>query len=240
MRRISCWLGIAVLAVGAASERADAQSGEQGSVCVHDFAPGLSCSGTGVSIASLSAVSLTDGCTSTADTATLTVDVTLSSSANLYDVNFILALNGGSALSGGSCYHDYLPPPLTTTPSYPLVNGPYPNLEPFDPNDQCGDMESSTQVTKTLRTTLLPLQITCSDTNQDGTVDVSVCTAWRTGTSGQQATCQDLFDARPEAGQRCDCAQAEVLPEPGAALALVWGAALALILRARVGLRPLA
>jgi hypothetical protein len=224
MRRFSSML---VFAAVVAPALAEAQSGEQGSVCVHDFAAGLSCSGSAVSVAALTPVDIVDGCTSELDTATLTVDVVLSNAAsNVFDVGMILALNGGSAESGGVCYHDFLDPPLTTSPSYPIVNGPWANLEPFDSNDQCGDMQASTQVTKTLRTPLLPLQITCADTNEDGNVDVSVCTSWRTGSTGPQATCDGLADAVPEAGQRCACARVEVLPEPGAAIALACGSAL--------------
>ena len=206
---------------------AAAQSGEQGSFCVRDFSPGLICQGTDIAVTALTPVDILDPCGADA-TATLTLDVTLSAGASSrYDVAFYLALNGNSALSGTSCYHDYLDPPLTTTPAYPTVdNGPWANLEPFDQNDSCGDMQAGSNAIKTVRTPLLPIQIACVDTDRDGNVDVSVCSSWRNGTSGPQATCDGLQDAVPGSSDRCSCAQVNVLPEPGAALALASGALL--------------
>jgi hypothetical protein len=145
----------------------------------------------------------------------------------------VVALGGGNALDGGSCYHDYLDPPLTTSPSYPIENGPYANLEPFVPNDDCGDMESGTEVAKTLAAPGVPLRIECTDTNEDGSVDVSVCVSWRGGTSGGQATCSDLSDALPTSSQRCGCTRLELMPEPDAVVSLACGAALLVALAAR-------
>jgi hypothetical protein len=204
-----------------APSRVAAQSGEQGAACVRDFAPGLSCSSSDVRIAALSPVDVLDPCGSDG-TATLTLDLTLSTAdvPDRYDVAFYVALDGNNALDGGSCYHDYLDPPLTTEPVYPIHNGPWANLEPFDQNDSCGDMHGNTEVTKTLRTSLLPVQIACVDTDHDGWVDVSVCTAWRTGTSAPQGTCRGLSDAIAGSSDRCGCQRVDVLPEPGSALSL--------------------
>src|SRR5262245_55348697 len=226
--RTACYAFLSALLVQAiAPGRAAAQSGEQGSVCVHDFAPGLFCQGTDVQVTALVPVDILDPCGAD-NTATLTLDVTLSAGAfDRYDPAFYIALNGNSALSGTSCYHDYLDPPLTTTPAFPTIhNGPWANLEPFDQNDSCGDVNGNSDVTKTVRTPLLPLQIACEDTDLDGNVDVSVCASWRNGSTGAQATCSGISDARPGTSDRCSCARVNVLPEPGGAIAVVCGAVL--------------
>jgi hypothetical protein len=217
---LAAWLGIV-------PGRAAAQSGEQGAVCIRDFSPGVSCSGTDIAVTELTPVDILDPCGTDA-TATLTLDVTLSAGASdRYDAAFYVALNGDSALSGTSCYHDYLQPPLTTTPAWPEIhNGPWANLEPFDQNDSCGDVQAQSDVTKTVRTPLLPIQVACVDTDRDGNVDISVCSSWRNGTSGQQATCHGLPDAVAGSADRCSCARLNVLPEPDAALALACGASL--------------
>ena len=213
---------------------AAAQSGEQGSVCVHDFSPGVSCTGTDVAVTALTPVDILDPCGTDA-TATLTLDVTLSAGvSDRYDVAFYVALNGDSALSGTSCYHDYLDPPLTTTPAWPEIhNGPWANLEPFDQNDSCGDVQANSDVTKTVRTPLLPIQVACVDTDHDGNVDVSACSSWRSGSTGPQATCNALSEAVAGASERCSCARLNVLPEPGTALALACGASLLVPLAVR-------
>jgi len=207
--------------------RAAAQSGEQGSVCVRNFAPGVACEGTDIAVTALTPADILDPCGPDA-TATLTLDVTLSAGVfDRYDAAFYVALDGNSALSGTSCYHDYLEPPLSTTPAYPEIhNGPWANLEPFDQNDSCGDVQAQSEVTKTVRTPLLPIQVACVDTDRDGNVDVSVCASWRSGTTGPQATCRGLSDAVAGSSERCSCARLNVLPEPGPALALACGASL--------------
>lgn len=157
-----------------------------------------------------------------------------STPTNRYDLGIFLSLDGGSALSGALCYHDYLPPPISTSPtygdSYPnavpdIRNGPWVDLEPFaQPEDTCGDLQGGTEVIKSLKSVGSPLQISCTDTDQDGTVDVSVCASWDNGS--QQHDCRAVSDAIAENNARCGCARVEVLPEPGAALALACGAAL--------------
>jgi hypothetical protein len=217
-----------------------AQSGEQGSVCVQDFAPGISCDGTDVLVEDVVLTSIVDGC-GVDGTAQVVLDVVLSAAATRYDLGVNLALDGNSALSGTQCYHDYLDPPLSTAPTYgddyadaipDIRNGPWYNAEPFDTNDFCGDIAADTEVIKSLKTPSVPLTIDCDDTNQDGTVDVSACTTWRVGTTGGQATCNALSEAVPSTSARCSCNRVEVLPEPGAALALACGAVLLAALRA--------
>jgi len=222
-----------LLAAIAVPMRAAAQSGEQGSVCVRDYTAGLSCTSSDVDIEALVLSSVVDDCGVDA-TAQVVLDVVLTSHVtSRYDLGIFLSLDGGSALSGSFCYHDYLAPPLSTSPtygdSYPndvpdIRNGPWADLEPFaQPEDTCGDLTGGTEVIKSLKSVSTPLQIPCTDTDQDGTVDVSVCASWENGS--QQQSCRAVSDAIGENNTRCGCARVEVLPEPGAALALACGAA---------------
>ena len=228
--------GIGMLAVSIGGPvPAAAQSGEQGSVCVRDFAAGLICTGTDVVASELKLRSIDETCEAgDPASALVTFDVVPSNTVtDRYDIALYVGLEGGSARDGPSCYHDYLDPPLTTTPSYPIENGPYANLEPFVPNDACGDMHGGTVVTKTLAAPGVPLRIGCTDTNQDGSVDVSVCVSWRNGTTGQQAICRDLSEALATSNERCSCARLELMPEPDAVLSLGCGAALLAALATR-------
>ena len=229
-------LGIPLLfAVALAPVSVFAQTGQQGAVCVHDYAPGISCEGTDVLVEDVVASSIVQPC-GVAGTAQVVLDVVLRAGASTrYDIGTIVALDGNSALSGAQCYHDYLAPPLSTSPIYgdsyadgipDIRNGPWLNAEPFDANDSCGDIAGNTQTIQSLKTAAVPLTIDCDDTNHDGTVDVSACTSWRVGTTGGQATCNALSEAVPSTSQRCSCARVEILPEPRAALSLACGAGL--------------
>jgi len=235
------YTGMLLLFIAALPGAAFAQTGEQGSVCVHDFAPGISCEGTDVLVEDVVASSIVQAC-GVSGTAQVVLDVVLRAGASTrYDIGTILALDGNSAVTGTQCYHDYLSGTLSTSPTYgdsyadgisDIRNGPWLNGEPFDPVDSCGDIAGNTETIQSLKTAALPLTIDCDDTNADGTVDVSVCASWRVGTSGGQATCNDLFEAAPSTNQRCSCDRVEILPEPGAALALACGATLLAGLRA--------
>jgi hypothetical protein len=219
---------------------------ETGSVCVHDYAAGLSCNASGVRVAELKPVSVVESCASgDPNTAVAIFDVRIFSGAigTLYDVGFFLALNGGSALSDGICLHDYLEPPLATSPVYgdsdlngrpDIVHGPWLNAEPFAmPSDECGDIAAGTDAIKTL----ISFRFACVDSNSNGTVDVSTCASWSAGTTSR---CSNLTDAFPATNARCSCETIETgVPMPVAGgrvggltlarsgasnLALAWGA----------------
>jgi hypothetical protein len=236
MRRIASLLLFAAVAAPAG-----AQTGEQGNVCVHAFAPGISCDGTDVLVEDVVLGSVTQLCGASGQ-AQVVLDVVLSAGVSRYDIGTIIALDGNSALSGGQCYHDYLAPPLANSPTYgddyangvpDIRNGPWHNLEPFDTNDFCGDIQANTETIQSLRTASLPLTIDCDDTNGDGWVDASVCTSWRVGTTGGQATCNSLSEAVPSTSLRCSCSRVDIVPEPNAALAFACGTALLAALRRR-------
>lgn len=230
MRRIQALLSCAVLglAVGVPAP-ALAQ-------CTQDFTM-ATCASSDVVIDELNVVSVVDPCTSYADSAQVILDAVIhnvtSPPAGRQDIAIFVAKNGGSAQTGGSCLHDYLEPPLTTSPTYgdangdavpDIRNGDWLDAEPFTmPHDDCGDLASGTQAIKTLQSEVTPLQISCVDTNGDGQVDVDVCVSWSNGTSNR---CQQLSEAHPAGSTTCGCARVDVLPEPGAAVALACGAAL--------------
>lgn len=242
------WFGWGILlAMAAAPPATSGQTGETGNVCVHQGSPGVSCIGDAVLAESLEVVTLHEACDEgEIGSALVTLEVVLSAvgSPSSNDVSVFLALNGDSALSGGSCYHDYLAPPLTTTPSYgdvdgnsvpDLVDGPWANLEPQVQSDRCGDIEGGTELFKSLAAPGVPLRIACSDEDLDGQVDASVCTGWAAGSSPNG--CSGLGDTYPP-NARCQCVRLDVvgLPEPGASLGVASGALLLLGLACRTSI----
>jgi uncharacterized repeat protein (TIGR01451 family) len=201
---------------------AAAQSGETGNVCVRDYRSGAVCTANDVRIEQLVVSEVVEDCTEgTVGEAIIVFEMLVSAegSPNRYDIGAFLALDGGSALSGDNCYHDFLNPPLTTTPTFgdqnndlidDIYNGPWSNLEPGDASDTCGDIQGGTQVIKTLE----PLTVACVDSNFDGSVDVSVCASWDNNTNG---TCTGITGAFPGTNSKCGCGLLELgidLPGP--------------------------
>src|SRR5689334_16883409 len=123
--------------LGALATRASAQN------CVDDITGVTNeCKSEDVSITSIVVKpgGLIDGCTSTADTATVDLVVTVTASQpTRYDIGLYIALDGGDARTG-ICSHQFLGPALSP-PAMALDltsgNGPYHNLD----GDGCGDIE---------------------------------------------------------------------------------------------------
>ncbi len=180
--------------------------GESGDVCVKDFRSGAVCTANDVRIDDLIVVSVSEECAEGTPGETEVVFKALVSSdgsPNRYDIGMFLALDGGSARDGDSCYHDYLDSPLTSTPTYgdsiadgipDLTNGPW--WDGATDNDSCGDIEASTQLVKTLPS----LRFACVDNNGDGSVDVSVAVSWDNNTG---STCNSVSDAYPGTNSKC-------------------------------------
>ncbi len=233
-RRIRLLFACLLLTVGGATPSA-AQTGEQGTVCVRDDAPGTTCQASDVEATALTLVEVVEPCSpGEPGTARVILDVVMTAATDRYDVSAYVALGGGSALVDTACYHDYLAPPLTTEPSFgdananavpDLRNGPWANLEPFDLVDDCGDLPGGTEAILTLASESVPLEIACVDSNDDGNVDVDVCVAWRNGTNDH---CTGLSTAVANNGTHCGCSRLEVtgLPEPRQTLAFGAGAVL--------------
>ncbi len=195
---------------------------EIGSFCVHHYSAGIDCTAEPeVRIAALSPVAILEDCaTGDPATAEAVFEVWIATAGpNRYDIGLFVALNGGSAISGGECLHDYLEPPLSNAPTYSDANGngilelhggPWWNGEPFAPNDDCGDIQGGTEALKTQ----VSFRFACKDSTLDGTVDFSTCTSWSAGTTSR---CSGLSDAYPPAANRCHCNFAETgVPMPGA------------------------
>lgn len=186
-----------------------AHAQEIGNYCVWDYQPGAVCTANDVRIKELRIVQVIKPCNvEPKGTLDVVFEALVSSegSPDRYDIGLFLAQDGGSALSGDSCYHDYLPPPLTTTPTYgdnnsdgvpDIDNGPWWNGEPTA-GDTCGDIQTNTQV---FRLTL-PMTISCADINQNGRADIHVCTSWDNNTG---TNCNNVQQAFPGTKSKCGC-----------------------------------
>jgi len=180
---------------------------ETGAVCVRNFSAGITCSGQDVRIMDVTPVAILEDCPGgDPTTAEASLKLRIAASLSRYDIGLFLSLNGNSALSGTQCLHDYLEPPLSTSPTYAdsdgngrpdLSGGPWWNAEPFEPADDCGDIASGTDDLKTLT-----FRFACVDTNGNGIVDISACVSWSNGTS---STCPNISGATPGSGTRCAC-----------------------------------
>ena len=195
---------------------------ETGNICAEDYG-GVSCTANDVRFEDLSIANLVQGCTlSPVDgqyymTATFNALITADGSPNRYDIGFYLALDGGSAYDGDSCFHGYLDGALTNSPTYgdnypfglpngvsDTINGPWwdGNLgggggEPI--GDMCGDMETNTEVVITLP----PIRVPCVDQNGNSAADIHVCTSWNNTSAGD--ACTGVMDAIPGTGSKCSC-----------------------------------
>lgn len=194
---------------------ARAQSGETGNVCVQDYQPGANCTANDVRVEELRVYNLIEGC-GEGTIGEMEVEfealVSAEGSPDRYDIGLFLALDGGldTALTGDNCFHDYLAPPLTTSPTYSDYNtdgindvwgGPWWNGEISDPSDTCGDMETNTQVFKVLES----LRVPCVDNDGDpaGAADIHVCASWDMNV---QTTCSGVTTAYPGNNSKCGCA----------------------------------
>jgi uncharacterized repeat protein (TIGR01451 family) len=186
--------------------------GETGDFCVRDYLANAGCSANDVRIEQLSVVSVVEDCeTGVVGEATVIFEALVSAdgSPDRYDIGLFLALDGGSAFDGDACYHDYLDPPLTATPVYgddngdlvdDIVDGPWWDGSGSGPDDSdtCGDIESDTQVIKTLAA----ISVVCADSNGDGSADVAVCTSWDNQVDNN---CSSVQGAAPGAPSKCSC-----------------------------------
>ncbi|MGH9464235.1 MAG: hypothetical protein ACRD0X_01230 [Thermoanaerobaculia bacterium] len=211
----SVFLTAAGLATMTAPLLAGGSPPEFGNVCIQDYQGGAVCTANDVRFESFTPIQVLEGCTEgTPGEATIVFEVVVSAdgSPDRYDIGMFIALDGGSALTGDDCFHDYLDPPLTTTPVYgdangngvpDIVDGPWWDGEaPLGGADTCGDMETNTEVIKTL----VALTVTCVDTNDDGIVDVSACASWDNQVSNNCSTVQGAFPGTPS---KCSCVRLE-------------------------------
>ena len=190
---------------------------QTGNFCVRDFQAGAVCTANDVRVQALNLLNIIEDCNAGIPGSALadfSVFVSAVGAPDRYDIGLFIALDGGSARDGNSCMHDYLEPPLTTTPTYGDANGDgIPDLDGgpwWDADtDACGDIASNTQLFKTVAS----LRVACVDTNGNGTVDASVCTSWD---NNAITNCASLADAFPGTNAKCGCERVETgIPMPG-------------------------
>ncbi len=173
--------------------------------CVDDLTGRLDvCTANDVQFSQIDVLSIIDGCTSTADTATVLLRARLiAGAAQRYDIGMFFATDGGNAKSG-SCFHEYLPPPLLGPGLYSPTSGvgPYAQLEPTA--DQCGDIEQGVETWRDLGQLIIP----CTDVDQDGKVDIGTCVSWDNNTN---TVCSTAADTIPGTGSKCRCERIDVL-----------------------------
>jgi hypothetical protein len=208
-----------------------AEAQQVGNYCIRDFQPGATCTANDVRIERLRVVTVLESCTEGVyGEAEIVFEALVSAdgSPDRYDIGLFIALDGGSAREGDSCFHDHLPPPLSPTPTYGDANSdgiPDLSAPPWwdgegDP-DTCGDIETDTQVLKTL----VAMRIACIDRTGDGIVDVSVGASWDNNTG---STCTGIGQAYPGTNAKCSVSDIstglEVPPPPTATPTPTWTA----------------
>ena len=214
--RLACRVATGLLLFALATYPLAAGAQQTGNYCIQDFVAGANCVANDVRIEALTVVTVLESCTEgTYGEAEIIFEALVSAegSPNRYDVGLFIALDGGSALSGDDCFHDYLPPPLDPFPPYGDHNGD----GIFDLNgppwwdgdeDDCGDLGANTQVFKTL----VALRVQCIDRTGDGIVDVSVAASWD---SNAVTVCSDIGGAIPGTGSKCSVSDVSTgLPVP--------------------------
>ncbi len=179
--------------------------------CMDDVSPldGLVCTANDVRVSRYNVVegppSVVEG-----EYMTVTLQVELVSGAGeRYDIGFFVALDGGDALNG-SCFREYLLPPLCPNASHPScvydpINGPFYNAEFYeDISDTCGDLEQGV----TTYRNLTPITIEGQDTDGDGFADVGTCVSWDNKKSDgtvKKPSCNCINDTLPGTKSKCRC-----------------------------------
>jgi hypothetical protein len=192
-----------------------AGSPEFGNVCVDDYQPSSNCTANDVRIEEFIPIQVIENCPDgVPGEAEIVFQVLVSAdgSPDRFDIGLFIALDGGDAQTGDDCMHDFLDPPLTTTPVYgdangdavpDILDGPWWDGEAPD-KDTCGDIESDTQVIKTL----VAVRIACVDTSvpPDGIVDLEACASWDNNTI---TDCNGVQEAFPGTVAKCSCDRIE-------------------------------
>lgn len=130
-----------------------------------------------------------------------------------FDIGYWLALDGGDA-KNGTCFQDYLPPPLSTTAAVGTRNSPYFNAEAVsDPADTCGDIEQNVTTFRNFGAAVAGdgtegppafVALPCQDSNNDNIADVSICTTWD-NQSASEPSCTAAIMTVPATTSKCNC-----------------------------------
>lgn len=119
------WVAAAVL-VAALLGVPGTALGQTGNFCVRDFQSGAVCTANDVRIQALNLLAIVETCdggTPGFAQGDFEIFVSAVGAPERYDIGMFVALDGGSARDGNSCFHDYLQPPLTPTPTMGDNNG---------------------------------------------------------------------------------------------------------------------
>ena len=217
MRILRITLVVGLVCAGAAGAQ------QVGNFCVADFVQPANCTANDVRFEAFTPVAVIEDCVSgTPGEAEMIFDALISAfgSPDRYDIAGFISLDEDLAIDGDNCLHDYLAPPLTESPTYgddngdgipDIKNGPW-----WDGDngtvDMCGDMETNTQVIKTLQ----QVRFLCVDRNMNGEADISACASWGNNQSnGGGEVCVTINDAFPGTPSKCSCTILDVgIPVP--------------------------
>lgn len=173
---------------------------ELGNFCLADYESKANCTANDVRIASITP-SILEACQAVGDTATIQFTAQLvAGAAERYDISMFVATDGGSALSGDACYHDFLQEASVAGP-WDFVTGAGPFRERESTPDACADIMQNESAYYAFQQTLT---ITCVDKTNDGVIDpISTCTGWH---NSAKSDCLSVKGAAPEGPAKCNCA----------------------------------
>jgi hypothetical protein len=185
-----------------------AESAETGNVCVDHYQPGSVCTAQDVRVESFTPHPGTfSGCVNGVGTATFDVKVGAIGSPDRYDIGLFFSQDGSSALTGTSCYHDFLSGPYSSTSrpnidtdadGFPDSTGTSTNPYWNGDGDVCYDLPTNTNAYRTVT-----LTFACADLNGDGFIDIPVCSSW---SNQAKNDCTGVQDAVPNTKSKCNCA----------------------------------
>ena len=187
--------------------------GGAGSCLTEAFGGAVNCTAEDVRIASAETIEVLDACDFEGDTARvkLRVDLVIGAAVR-YDLGLFAATDGGDARSG-TCFKEYLPPPLSAAPSEAeLLSGFGPYYNDAADNDQCGDARQNDALVDPVRRVFSTavdssvaevIEFVCRDGDGDGFLDFEYCAGWRQNST---FTCSSIADAGiPGNASKCKC-----------------------------------
>ena len=192
--------------------RAGVQGGAA-SCLAEAFGGAVNCTAEDVRIASAETVEVLDGCDGPGDTAQVKLRVDLEiGAATRYDIGLFAATDGGDARTG-TCFKEYLPPPLLGAPTpADLQSGFGPYYNDAADSDQCGDALQNDATIDPVRrlfstaadsAAAATIEFPCRDTDADGFLDFDYCAGWR---QNSNFICSSIADAGiPGNASKCKC-----------------------------------
>lgn len=148
------------------------------------------------------------------DEITLDIDATIRLSSTRYDVGWYVATDGGDSLTGTCVVNGFQDPN-----EYKVLQGPKSSTdvgyvsweEDIKTNDSCGDVFLGPDTTGYINTpVLVNTTVVCSDANDDGNLDISLCFTWRTAETDEKCTLTDGETVVPGSAEACYCTRYDV------------------------------